>query len=286
MDLPSTDGVNSYIVSKEVARRDYKVALAGVGGDELFGGYSHFRFLSRLKYLALVPRPLVSLPLRFNKGRHLFSDIPARNNAGAFAHWWRRLWNGPLLCEFGFIAPPIQDDTAPSLRDDFARISWAELTNYMLDVLLRDSDQMSMAVSLEVRVPFLDHELVEFVLTLPEKEKYHPKLMKSLLVESVQDLIPREIYDRKKMGFELPMGDWIRGPLHEFTVNGLQSAADRDVLSRAQALTLHERFKHGQLAWQKLWSLVVLGWYLKKENLSAFETESDKERVHELVHST
>jgi asparagine synthase (glutamine-hydrolysing) len=271
MDLPSIDAINTFIVAQQVARRGFKVALAGVGGDELFGGYSHFNFVSRLKYLAFVPNSLFALPLKLNKGRHLFSDVPACADAGLFANWWRRLWNGALLREFGFSPGEIQEERAPELCDDFARISWSELTHYMRDILLRDSDQMSMAVSLEVRVPFLDHELVEFVLQLPATHKQRPQMAKSLLVESAHDLIPPEIYARKKMGFELPMADWMCGPLQQFTLDGLEHASERRVLSPSHVTTLRERFGNGKLAWQKLWALVVLGWYLEKENLPALD---------------
>src|SRR5207237_8059594 len=102
MDLPSTDAINSYIVAKEVARRGFKVALAGVGGDELFGGYPQFRFLSRLKYLALVPNSLFALPLQVNKRRHVSSDVPTTVDARLCAHWWRRSWHAALHLTCGF----------------------------------------------------------------------------------------------------------------------------------------------------------------------------------------
>jgi asparagine synthase (glutamine-hydrolysing) len=267
MDLPSVDGINSYIVARQVASRGFKVALAGVGGDELFGGYPQFRFLSRLKYLSFIPRSLYRLPLRFGKGRHVFSDVPDHPHAGLFARWWRRLWNGTLLREFGFSTLDISEEPAPTLLDDFGQISWSELGHYMRDVLLRDSDQMSMAVSLEVRVPFLDHELVEFILGLPEYDKARRDKPKPLLIESVDDLIPREIYDRKKMGFELPMSHWMRDPLRQFTVDGLSYVVDRGLFTESQTFALHKHFVHGKLPWQRLWAVVVLGWYLEKQNL-------------------
>jgi len=284
MDLPSVDGINSYIVAKQVASRGFKVALAGVGGDELFGGYSHFRLVSRLKYLALLPHSLFALPLRLQKGRHLFSDMPARPEAGLFAHWWRRLWNGAVLREFGFSRLEIPDEPAPALLDDFARISWSELRHYMRDVLLRDSDQMSMAVSLEVRVPFLDHQLVEFVLALSAGEKERCGTRKSLLIDSVRDLIPREIYDRKKMGFELPMSQWMRGPLRQFTVDGLTHVTDRGLFSESQASDLHKRFTDGKLPWQRLWAVVALGWYFQKHDLE-FDRASPPERASRQHHA-
>jgi asparagine synthase (glutamine-hydrolysing) len=264
MDSPSLDGINSYIVAKEVAKRGFKVALAGVGGDELFGGYPQFRSVSRLKFLALAPRPLLALLLTLKKGRHFLTDTPERMDAGLFAQWWRRSWNAALLRDLGLPARQIPVEARPELRDDFAKISWCELSHYMRDMLLRDSDQMSMAVSLEVRVPFLDHELVEFVLGLPAAEKDRPGLVKSLLIDATADLLPREIYDRRKMGFELPMPAWMRGPLREFTLTGLDHLAAAGLCAREEVINLDRHFLAGRLPWQKLWALVVLGWYLHK----------------------
>jgi len=183
-----------------------------VGGDELFGGYHHFRLVGRLKYLAIVPRPFLEPLLRLRKGRHFLTDMPAHADAGFFAQWWRRSWNAAMLQDAKFPPRSIPLESRPELVDDFAKISWSELSHYMRDMLLRDSDQMAMAVSLEVRVPFLDHELVEFVLGLPASEKERPKMVKSLLIDSVRDLIPSEIYDRKKMGlsFQCVTGSKVR----------------------------------------------------------------------------
>ena len=264
MDLPSMDGINSYIVAKEVAKKGFKVALAGVGGDELFGGYPQFRTVPRLKWLALAPRPLLALLLRGKKGRHFLTDTPSHADAGLFAQWWRRSWNAALLRELGLPTRPIPPEHRPELTDDFAKISWSELRHYLRDVLLRDSDQMSMAVSLEVRVPFLDHELVEFVLGLPAAEKERPGLVKSLLIDRTADLLPREIYDRRKMGFELPMPAWIKGPLREFSLAGLHHLAAAGICDLDRALAPDRQFLAGRLPWQKLWALVVLGWYLSK----------------------
>ena len=269
MDLPSVDAINSYIVAKEVARNGFKVALAGVGGDELFGGYHHFRLVRRLKYFALVPRPILHSLLRLRKARHLLSDMPPRADAGLFAQWWRRSWNASMLQDAGLNIRPIPLEPQPELVDDFAAISWSELNHYMRDMLLRDSDQMAMAVSLEVRVPFLDHELVEFVLGLPSRDKERPGMVKSLLVDAVADLIPSEIYDRKKMGFELPMAEWMRGPLEAFTGEGLAYVTEHEFLTPSQVQGLRKGFIAGKLRWQKLWALVVLGWYLKKQNILA-----------------
>ena len=180
----------------------------------------------------------------------------------------------------GLKAPPIPTDPRPRLHDDFARISWSELSHYMRDMLLRDSDQMSMAVSLEVRVPFLDHELVEFILSLPASAKEKPGAVKSLLIDATADLLPPEIYQRRKMGFELPMPQWIKGPLDAFVRDGLQHTVEHRVFTSRQVEDIRGQFLTGKLHWTKLWSVVVLGWYFKKE---IGMTPQPHEEAHQLV---
>src|SRR5262249_20974885 len=149
-------------------------------------------------------------------------------------------------------------DAAPDLPDAFALISWAELTGYMRHLLLRDSDQMSMAVSLELRVPFLDHELVEFVLGLSASEKKRGRMVKGLLVEACEDLLPLSVYQRPKMGFALPMDAWMRGPLRDFAAAGLREATLRCRLQVPGVESLSEQFERRKLHWTRLWSLAVL----------------------------
>ena len=137
----------------------------------------------------------------------------------------------------------------------------------MRHTLLRDSDQMSMANSLEVRVPFLDHRLVSYVLGLPEKEKTKFKIPKGLLVDACRDLIPEEVYNRPKMGFVLPMKEWMKGPLSEFMDKGIDGVVEAGCLRREAISRILNDFNQERLHWNRVWSLVVLGHYLKKNGL-------------------
>jgi asparagine synthase (glutamine-hydrolysing) len=110
-----------------------------------------------------------------------------------------------------------------------SRVSVAEMTTYMQNVLLRDSDQMSMAHALEVRVPFLDHELAEYVLSLPDEIK-RPVSPKKLLVDSMPDLLPDYIVNRPKMGFVFPWRDWLKGEMHSYADDRICSLAQREGL--------------------------------------------------------
>ncbi|MGH8164003.1 MAG: asparagine synthase (glutamine-hydrolyzing), partial [Rhodanobacteraceae bacterium] len=204
LDLPSVDAINTYIVAQAVAREGVKVALSGLGGDELFGGYPSFRDVPRLQLLVKLPRFL-----RKAIGGERLADLPNDSDAGALAQWRRRFFTNAMLRRAGLPNESMSLDRSVALPDDFARISWAELTGYMRRMLLRDSDQMSMAVSLELRVPFLDHELVEYSLGLPAAEKRRYPGVKGLLVEACRDLLPPAVYQRPKRGFALPMQKWM-----------------------------------------------------------------------------
>ena len=202
------------------------MALSGLGGDELFGGYPSFRDVPRLQWLAHLPRFL-----RKAIGGERLADLPNDADIGELAQWRRRFFTDEMLQEAG-----LPNETTPlpmpvDLPDDFARISWAELTGYMRQMLLRDSDQMSMAVSLELRVPFLDHELVEYSLGLPAAEKQRYRGTKGLLVEACRDLLPPAVYERPKRGFALPMEKWMAGPLAPFVEEGLREVVERGWLS-------------------------------------------------------
>ncbi len=258
LDLPSVDAINTYIVSRAVAQRGVKVALSGLGGDELFGGYPSFRDVPRLQRLGLLPRAL-----RKAFGARL-ADLP--NDAGVIelAQWRRRFFTDAMLRAAGLPNEPTLLPCPVELPDDFARISWAELTGYMRRMLLRDSDQMSMAVSLELRVPFLDHELVEYMLGLPAAEKKRYRGTKGLLVEACRDLLPPAVYQRPKAGFVLPMEKWMQGPLVPFVENGLREIAVRRLLPEDFVHDAQERFRDGRLHWTRLWSIVVLGHFVRR----------------------
>ena len=267
LDLPSVDAINTYIVSRAVARHGVKVALSGLGGDELFGGYPSFRDVPRLQLVAAFPRFLRRIVgFAGNFGERL-ADLPSTGDALELAHWRRRFFTDAMLREAGLPIAHEPVDQSVALPDDFARISWAELTGYMRRMLLRDADQMSMAVSLEMRVPFLDHELVEYVLGLPATEKKRYSGTKGLLVEACRDLLPPSVYDRPKAGFVLPMTEWMRGPLASFVDEGLRETIERGFLPEVFINELRANFQGERLHWTRLWAVVVLGHYAKRRQL-------------------
>lgn len=268
LDLPSVDAINTYIVSRAVAAHGVKVALSGLGGDELFGGYPSFRDVPRLQLVAALPSFLRRIiGLAGNLGDRL-ADIPRSGNAGELAHWRRRFFTDESIRRAGLPIAVEPREVPVALPDDFAQISWAELTGYMRRMLLRDADQMSMAVSLEVRVPFLDHELVEYVLGLPAAVKKRYPGVKGLLVEACRDLLPASVYERPKVGFVLPMKQWMLGPLASFVSEGLDETVSRDLLPAAFVDEVKEAFQRDRLHWTRPWSIAVLGHFAKRCQLS------------------
>lgn len=263
MDLPSTDAINTFIVSDYVAHNGFKVVLSGLGADEVFGGYPVFRDYSMARALAGTPRWARSLLRSLGKARHLLDDVPEEKDGEILSMWWRRVWSGRKLRELGFEVPRFAREPGPPLRDAMAELSWGEISHYLRDVLLRDSDAMSMAHSIELRVPFLDHPLVTRVLSYAAGEKFNPQRPKDLLLRATHDLIPKQIWNRPKMGFALPMRDWMVGPLSDYCRQGLAALDKKSIVSAAKSRLVWKEFDRGDLHWPSAWALVVLGHYLE-----------------------
>ena len=263
MDLPSTDAINTFIVSDYVARNGFKVVLSGLGADEVFGGYPIFRDFSMVRGIVGMPRWLRRLIMATGRGRHMLDDVPREKDAEALSCWWRRIWPGEKLRHLGFDTPDFVPEPRPPLRDAMAELSWGEIAHYMRDTLLRDSDAMSMSQSIELRVPFLDNALVSRVLDYPARVKFNPQRPKDLLLRATSDLLPKEIWNRPKMGFTLPMRHWMLGPLLDYCREGLVLLANEAVVTRSQGELVWKEFERGQTHWPAPWALVVLGHYLK-----------------------
>jgi asparagine synthase (glutamine-hydrolysing) len=151
-----------------------------------------------------------------------------------------------------------------------SQVSLGELSTYLQSVLLRDTDQMSMAHALEVRVPFLDHELVEFALGISDRHKM-PHTPKKLLVDALGDLLPREVVDRPKMGFTLPWELWMRNELREWCAARILQADTRPWFRKGAVATLWSRFLAGdpRINWSRVWSLVVLEDWLERNGMES-----------------
>lgn len=291
MDHPSGDGPNTYVVSKATKDAGITMALSGLGGDELFAGYSIFTQsmqLEKQRWLNVIPRIIrsgmgqVLKTIKPSISSEKISGILSNSNITALSAYpfYRQVILDNQIHKMttnknlpdnrvseilnGFISEP-EFIKLPQL----SQISIAEMSTYMQNVLLRDTDQMSMAHALEVRVPFLDHELVELVVGLPDKIKY-PHSTKQLLVESLGDLLPTEIVDRPKMGFSLPYAHWMKNELFDFCYERIKKLAARPLFNEDVIFKYWNDFIQGSatISWSRLWALVVLEHWLDKNNVS------------------
>jgi asparagine synthase (glutamine-hydrolysing) len=149
-----------------------------------------------------------------------------------------------------------------------SQVSAAEYLGYTQQTLLKDTDQMSMAVSLEVREPFFDHDLIEFMLAVPDQIKF-PKFPKSLLVESVAPLLPDEVVHRKKQGFLFPWELWMRRELKSFCEKQIAGLSERQFINGKELQAYWKRFLNNDpsVRWTELWLFIVLGYWLDKNHI-------------------
>lgn len=256
MDGPTADGLNTYLVSRAVAEQGIKVALSGLGADEIFGGYPSFRTAPGLRRLRRLPAPLRQQLLR-----RIRSLRPKLQGLPAWDLWtvgvaMRRYFGDADLAAAGAKALSFPAPPPLPLATGHGQISWAELFGYCEPMLLRDSDVFSMASSLELRVPFLDHRLVEMALRLPPGV-HGPA--KALLRRACLDLFPAGYLNRPKQGFTLPMRPWMLGPLRSLCQARLERLESSGWLDPAWIRAQWQAFEADQLRWTRAWDLVVLG---------------------------
>lgn len=274
MDEPTVDGVNTYFVSEAARRAGLTVVLSGMGGDELFFGYGHFRrgaALDRLRrLLASVPirarRVLIRAALhggvavgRPGLDRLRYLEQPSPDNVyllvrGMFSPRQVQDLLGISQAELEAWGPALTPLDDPRVEGMLGAFGTLEFTHYLQNQLLKDADFMSMAHSVETRVPYLDHRLVEYVMGLPSALKLDRGRPKPLLLDALGDSLPTEIWNRPKMGFTLPLELWMRQRMGE-----LQAlTAEQTLLERKAVDGIWREFSAGRLHWSRAWALVVL----------------------------
>ncbi len=293
MDHPSGDGPNSYLVSEAASKGGVSMALSGLGGDELFAGYDLFRFAYNVearKWVMSFPKDVRRIPGRLLRWLKPSVRSDKLDSLLSLDYWeleyfyplFRRMFSDRMIKRFldldrmeadpvhRFLLQRIAPQTPGFELPYLSRISYAELNSYMSNVLLRDTDQMSMAHSLEVRVPFLDHRLIEFVLGVPDEMKY-PSSPKQLLTEAMEGFIPRSVIDRPKMGFTLPWRDWLNGPLKSFAEERIQGLQDRKLFKPEGIRWMWNAFQNGdpRVTWSRIWYLIVLEDWLQKNDVQS-----------------
>ncbi|MFL5578376.1 MAG: asparagine synthase (glutamine-hydrolyzing) [Gemmatimonadaceae bacterium] len=269
MDQPSLDGLNTFTVSRAVREHGLKVVLSGLGGDELFAGYASFARAARLAphwgRSRALRRVAGAVAGRVGpRGEKLELLLRGDDPACAAYEASRALFTGALL---GALAPGVASGGAavagpPAGLSLLQRVSWFELTRYMRDTLLRDSDVFSMAHHLELRVPFVDAGVAAAAMAVADGLKLGAGAGKRVLVDAVRDLLPREVWDRPKQGFQLPYDHWLRDELRGEVAAVLDSpAALRRVGLRPEAVrTAWRGFldRRAGLTWSRVWALYTL----------------------------
>ena len=300
LDQPTMDAINTYFVSWAARKVGLKVALSGLGGDELFAGYQTFadtpRFSKLIQFAWFVPAALrrMTAPLVASLASRKSSPDAPRKAAAAWAYpdalphpyYFTRTLFAPgqleRITEPRFRSSTVNADgvsleptwlgwlerTSNEARklEPIGGISWLEMRTYMASTLLRDTDTVSMAQSLEVRVPMLDTPLVEFVGSLPDAGRRRAAAQKALLVEALGDLLPHEILAQRKRTFTLPWEEWLRGPL--------RARLEASFANPAPPLASHLRpggvrsvwteFLAGKTSWSRPWSLYVLNEWCRR----------------------
>ncbi|MEO6301994.1 MAG: asparagine synthase (glutamine-hydrolyzing) [Bacteroidia bacterium] len=285
MDHPSGDGPNTYIVSKATKKAGITMALSGIGGDELFAGYDVFKRMSALQkksWLNVLPtfsRKAAGYVIQKrkktvagNKIEELLGQQKINFNSAYPLN--RSVFTEKELSRFLKNAHPYKQinnivSTIPQVANHLlSAVSIGEVNTYLQNILLRDADQMSMAVALEVREPFLDYRLIDFVLTVNDEQKY-PHTPKKLLIDSLGDLLPNEIVDRPKMGFTLPWQVWLKTELKSFCEKNITEFSNYDFCNKNELQNLWQRFLNNDptITWSRIWHLVVLNNWIKENNI-------------------
>jgi asparagine synthase (glutamine-hydrolysing) len=282
MDIPTGDGINTYVVSKAIHEQGIRVALSGVGGDELFAGYpifSNYIRLQQKRWLWDIPKAvrhlagtLIGKGEKKDRMRQILGlKSPAIENSYPV---FRQLLSPASLRKLTSLNGQDEHTLSQQLwskKDGLARLPFfsqvtaAEYIGYTQQTLLKDTDQMSMAHSLEIREPFFDQDLVEFIMSVPDHFKV-PVYPKSLLVESLKPMLPDEIVHRKKQGFVFPWNQWIKKDLRSFCDLHINQIAQRDFIHGDRLKYTWKLFLSGDksIRWQEMWLFVVLDYWMAK----------------------
>ncbi len=289
LDEPSIDGFNVFVISRAVRSRGIKVALSGLGADELFGGYPSFRDVPRMVKYARAYR---ALPKVFQRGaaaigtwgrsravqEKLRDSMRSDGSLASLYFHRRRVMSDSQLSQLGFCPDPLGLGpnylSAESLWDidgretDLVRaISQLEFRCYQGNMLLRDADANGMAFGLEIRVPFLDQRLINIVHSIPGAYRLPASTPpKHLLRTAFKDLLRPEVLDQAKLGFTLPIGQWMAGDLRPLCESSLSALKSSELVEPDGVDAIWKSFLTApqSRAWSRALALVVLGAFVER----------------------
>ena len=266
IDQPTIDGLNVYLVARAAKQVGLKVCLSGLGADELFGGYPSFSEVPRLhkfvKGLNLLGVPKYLLSLSGNNKLHRIYDMFNPPSLANVYLNFRGLFSNEEISQLLDVDKGEVDsnfsqfdaDDVRQIRSAQERVSYFELSRYMANQLLRDSDVFGMCHPVEIRVPFVDHKLFEFVARIPDKYKYQSRPNKHFLIKAVGNL-PAQIYQRPKRGFTLPLDLWLRNELNDQVREKLLTS---NLLDKKFLQALLDNFYNRKVHWSRIWTLFIL----------------------------
>lgn len=297
-DEPFADSsaIPTYIVS-QFAVQHVKVSLSGDGGDELFGGYDSFQIVQNLQHYDAVPQPLRRLISEVadwlpysTRGKNYLHMVSRRTATQRYfesnysPYLMRRELLRPewmLPADGAYLEGVFANCLLPAGADPLSQALYYEATAKLSGDMLVKVDRMSMAVSLEVRSPMLDHELAAVAATVPHEWKIRDGQGKHILIRALGDRLPPELLNRPKMGFALPLAQWLRGPLRELLWDHLSGPRflARGIVSPdflRHMLEEHQSGRRDNRSW--LWALLVLEMWFRD-----FEGDSDLCREDEVA---
>ena len=293
LDQPSTDAINSYFVSK-LAAKDVTVVQCGQGGDELFAGYFTFDLIEKyfkrdmiwdkvpslLQKTILATHSVISNHFKdieinesfkkfisaygsfSRKYAHIRMELEEKEKLKTYTSFFKRKINGMDTLK----VYDRYDEAFGKSKNLIDKVSYFDLKTHLGDVLMRDVDAMSMAFSLETRIPLIDHKLVEFVATVPPYLKMRNGKKKYIFIEALKDLLPEEIRTRKKRGFAFPLRLWLRKdlkPVLEFILS--KENIERRGFFKYEEI---EKLKQNYYSWKapnyrKVWGFAILEMWIR-----------------------
>ena len=297
-DEPFADSsqIPTFLVS-QLARQHVTVSLSGDGGDELFCGYGRYAHALKLRQaLARMPAPLRRLgagairalpagaltallaPLiptpqgkePIGQRLHRLANYARQGDLEALHRAMVSVWRFPEAAVPGAAQPPhlLTADLPPrGALGDLERMMQLDMLSYMVDDILAKVDRATMAVALESRAPLLDHRVVEFALALPEDMKLRGETTKWALRQVLYRHVPRELIERPKMGFEVPIGPWLRGGLKDWAAALLDPArlAREGHFDPAAIARLWDQHQSGRFEWgAQLWCVLMVQAWLEE----------------------
>ena len=256
MDMPTTDGINTWFISKFAQQDGLKAVLSGIGADELYGGYPSFNRIEYLKYLKKIPAALLTaaspfMADQYKRFEYLKFDHPAADYLFLRALFAPSDIAKILNTSIKQVTDALFDNNHPikTKNYDKAYASDMERNFYMQNQLLRDTDVMSMNHGLEVRVPFLDELFINLTMQIDPAIRFINQPAKKLLTDSFKDILPEAIWNRPKMGFSFPLQQWMKQH---------PAISDEATYHGKTAREVINKFKADKLHWSKSFALYQL----------------------------